>query len=263
MATFSANANVSNPLISSNSAHVVVPEDAKATWTLDARCDYKGKLTGQGELTVRVTSVRCNMQGDWSGFEGTLNFQNQKTGKYDPLLQWNNSYGLGKATVKGDFENNGKDVTIGRFTEKVSVTGAGRTTVKRIELKVNKSRSGIIVPSIDIAGTLSVSEAITITHAGYDFKAGDTFTLWKAGNFLSNSNTVVELPELPEGLYWDTSELLKKEGKLKVTDTPTGIRGVKSEGVESEKWYSLDGRMLNGEPKAKGIYIFNGKKVKK
>ena len=255
---------------SSNSAHVVVPEDMKATWSLDARCDYKGRLTGQGELTVRVTSVRCNMQGDWSGFEGTLNFQNQKTGKYDPLLQWNNSYGLGKATVKGDFENNGKDVTIGRFTEKVSVTGTGRTTVKRIELKVNKSRSGIIVPSIEIAGTLSVSEAITITHGGYDFKAGDTFTLWKAGGFQSTSNTVVELPELPEGLYWDTSELLKKEGKLKVTDQPTGIDAVVqttpdpsllrrgNEGV----WYSLDGRRLNGEPKTKGIYIYKGKKVK-
>ena len=140
--------------------------------------------------------------------------------------------------------------------------------MKRIELKVNKSRSGIIVPSIEIAGTLSVAEAITITHSGYEFKAGDTFVLWKAGNFQSNSNTVVELPELPDGLYWDTSELLKKEGRLKVTDMPTGIREVrseevKSEEVRSEKWYSLDGRMLNGEPKTKGIYIYKGKKVKK
>jgi hypothetical protein len=246
---------------SSNSAHVVVPEDMKAIWALDARCDYKGKLTGKGELTVRVTNVRCNMQGDWSAFEGTLNFQNQKTGSYDPQLQWNNAYGLGKATVKGDFENNGKDVTIGRFTDKVSVTGSGRTTVKCIELKVNKSKSGIIVPSISVAGALSVTEAIVITHGGYDFRARDTFTLWTAGSFQSTSNIVIELPELPEGLYWDTSELLKKEGKLKVTDTPTGIRGVKREG--NDKWYSLDGRQLNGEPTAKGIYIYNGKKVKK
>jgi len=28
-------------------------------------------------------------------------------------------------------------------------------------------------------------------------------------------------------------------------------------------WYSLDGRKLNSEPKAKGIYIYNGKKIKK
>ena len=250
---------------SSNSAHVVVPEDMKAIWSLDARCDYKGKLTGQGELTVRVTSVRCNMQGDWSGFEGTLNFQNQKTGKYDPLLQWNNSYGLGKATVKGDFENNGKDVTIGRFTEKVSVTGNGRTKVKRIELKVNKSRSGIIVPAIEVAGSLSITEAITVTHAGYDFKAGDMFTLWKAGSFLSTSNIVIELPELPDGLYWDTSELMKKEGKLKVTDTPTGIvqkrvdRSQESGDSRLDTIYDLQGRKQS--ILKKGLYIRNGKKI--
>ena len=250
---------------SSNSAHVVVPEDMKAIWSLDARCDYKGKLTGQGELTVRVTSVRCNMQGDWSGFEGTLNFQNQKTGKYDPLLQWNNSYGLGKATVKGDFENNGKDVTIGRFTEKVSVTGNGRTKVKRIELKVNKSRSGIIVPAIEVAGSLSITEAITVTHAGYYFKAGDMFTLWKAGSFLSTSNVVIELPELPDGLYWDTSELMKKEGKLKVTDTPTGIvqkrvdRSQESGDSRLDTIYDLQGRKQS--ILKKGLYIRNGKKI--
>ena len=30
-----------------------------------------------------------------------------------------------------------------------------------------------------------------------------------------------------------------------------------------EGWYSIDGMKLNGEPKKKGIYIYNGKKVKK
>ncbi len=31
--------------------------------------------------------------------------------------------------------------------------------------------------------------------------------------------------------------------------------------VQSDSWYSLDGRKLNGEPKTKGIYIKNGKKT--
>ena len=31
--------------------------------------------------------------------------------------------------------------------------------------------------------------------------------------------------------------------------------------VQSNKWYTLDGRKLNGMPKAKGVYIHNGKKV--
>ena len=35
---------------------------------------------------------------------------------------------------------------------------------------------------------------------------------------------------------------------------------VKSEEVKSEKFYSLDGRRLNGKPTARGIYINNGRK---
>ena len=44
---------------------------------------------------------------------------------------------------------------------------------------------------------------------------------------------------------------------------PTGIDAklVNSEGVNSEKWYSLDGRKLQGKPTKKGLYIVNGRKV--
>ena len=44
---------------------------------------------------------------------------------------------------------------------------------------------------------------------------------------------------------------------------PTGIDAtlVNSEGVNSEKWYSLDGRKLQGKPTSKGVYILNGRKV--
>ena len=145
------------------------------------------------------------------------------------------------------------------------MTGNGRTKVKRIELKVNKSRSGIIVPAIEVAGSLSITEAIIVTHAGYDFKAGDMFTLWKAGSFLSTSNVVIELPELADGLYWDTSELMKKEGKLKVTDTPTGIvqervdRSQESGDSRQETIYDLQGRKQS--ILKKGLYIRNGKKI--
>ncbi len=31
--------------------------------------------------------------------------------------------------------------------------------------------------------------------------------------------------------------------------------------MDSEAWYSLDGRRIEGKPSAKGIYVNNGKKV--
>ena len=249
---------------STNAANIVVPEGKTATWTLDSRCDYQGKLLGSGELTVNVTSVRCNMQGDWSQFEGTLNFQNKKTGSYDPQLQWNNDKGLGKATVTGTFHNNGKDVTIGTLIDKAVISGNGRTTAKRLVLDISKVKGKISHSYIEVAGTLIVSGSIDISLKSKEMKVGDEIVLWKAGALQTTSGTVVNLPELPEGLYWDTSELLKKEGKLKVTDVPpTGINHVQYSmfNVQSNSWYSLDGRKLNGEPKTKGIYIKNGKKT--
>ena len=38
---------------STNNANVEVPEGKTATWTLDSRCNYKGKLTGAGTLTIQ------------------------------------------------------------------------------------------------------------------------------------------------------------------------------------------------------------------
>jgi hypothetical protein len=246
---------------SSNTANIVVPEGKTASWTLDARCDYRGTLTGGGTLTVNVTSVRCNMQGDWSQFEGTIKFQNTKTGSYDPSLQWNNAYGLGKATVTGTFNNDGKDVTIGTLIDKAVITGSGRTTAKRLVLDLSKMKGTITHSYIEVAGTLVVSGDIDISLKG-TLKAGDEVVLWKVGALQTTSNTVVNLPELPDGLYWDTTQLLKKEGKLKVTDQPTGIRNLTPALSEGEGvWYSLDGRRLTREPQQKGIYIKNGKKI--
>ena len=245
---------------SSNSTTVFVPEGAKGTWTLDSRCDYKGKLLGKGELTVNVTSVRCNMTGDWSQFAGTLNFVNKKTGSYDPSLQWNNDYGLGNAMVRGTFLNNGKNVTIGRLSETVTISGSGRTTVKHMDLKATKSRSGVTVPTITIDGALIVSESITLTHTGYALKNGETFKLWSAKSFQATDNVVITLPELPEGLYWDTTNLLTNEGTLKVTDTPTGIHANRQDEVVKDRIYNMQG-MPAAEPLKPGLYIKNGKKV--
>ena len=58
--------------------------------------------------------------------------------------------------------------------------------------------------------------------------------------------------------YW-------KEFKEIVEINPTGIQSIENtqsaEGLETGNWYTLDGRLLNGKPTQKGIYIVNGYKV--
>ncbi len=245
---------------STNNTNVEVPEGKTATWTLDSRCDYKGKLTGAGTLTVNVTSVRCNMLGNWSQFEGTIKFQNTKTDNYNPSLQWNNSYGLGKATVTGTFHNDGKDVTIGTLIDKAVITGTGRTTVSHLDLNISKVKGTITHSYIEVEHTLILNGDINITLKG-TLSNGDRIQLWKVGS-LQASNVTLNLPTLPAGLYWDTSDLLKAEGILRVTNVPTSINVVSDGGnKKSVIWYTLNGRRLSGKPTTKGLYIKNGKKI--
>ena len=44
-------------------------------------------------------------------------------------------------------------------------------------------------------------------------------------------------------------------------DGTTGIVDNKRETITNNRWYTLDGRRLNGKPAAKGMYIYKGKKV--
>ena len=143
--------------------------------------------------------------------------------------------------------------------DKVTLTGSGRYTVNHLDLTISKSKSGLLHSYIEVAGTMMLAGDITVTLKG-TLKALDEVTLWKCGSLQTSSNLVVNLPELPEGLYWDTTEFLKKEGKLKVTDTPTGIgelRVIRELGEEG--FYDLQGRKVS-TPR-KGLYIKNGKKI--
>ena len=55
---------------------------------------------------------------------------------------------------------------------------------------------------------------------GYTPKAGDAFTLWTVANTFSGT-PVFELPELPEGLYWKTTDVAAKTGVLLISDDPS------------------------------------------
>lgn len=244
---------------STNNANIIVPEGKTATWTLDARCNYKGKLTGKGTLTVEVTSVRSYIQGDWSQFEGTLIFKYTKNSSYDPDIFWDNSKGLGKAIVTGTFNNHGKNVSIGTILGDATLTGSGTYTANALSLKVTRGRGNSTNTKISVSGTLSVTGNINLTWAGTQPKLGEEITLWTVGRLNTSSALELNLPSLPTGLYWDTSDLLKPTGILRVTDTPTGIKNVNMDN-RNEGYYTLDGIRINA-PTKKGIYIKNGKKV--
>ena len=115
-----------NTIYSSNSdnLNIEVPEGKTGTWYPDGRCDYTGKLTGAGTIEIYATWVRCQFKGDWSGFTGTINAKRGNKNAYEPVFDFNNTYGIPHATLNVDsrftkdtpFNTNGKSFAIGALT---------------------------------------------------------------------------------------------------------------------------------------------------
>lgn len=88
-------------------------------------------------------------------------------------------------------------------------------------------------------GTLKV-----VLDEGYKPKAGDTFTLWDVTRIFTGTPSY-DLPALPDGLYWDTSELAAQKGVLKVTDDATvGIGSLSADTEVTCEVYAISGIRL-------------------
>lgn len=84
---------------STNPTNYYVGKGNRGSLYLDSRCKYTGKLTGEGTLSVYAAGVRCDLTGDWSGFEGELIAGYFKRGAYDPDFKWDNDKGMPKAAL--------------------------------------------------------------------------------------------------------------------------------------------------------------------
>lgn len=125
----------SNSIYSSNTdnVNIEVPKGKSGIWYPDGRCTYTGKLSGEGTIDIYATWVRCPFQGNWSEFAGTINAKRGTKNAYEPVFDWNNTYGIPKATLNVDarftqdtpFYTNGKSFAIGELTGSGYISNAG------------------------------------------------------------------------------------------------------------------------------------------
>ena len=125
----------SNSIYSSNSdnVNIEVPKGKSGIWYPDGRCDYTGKLTGEGTIDIYGTWIRCPFKGDWSKFEGTINAKRGNKNAYEPVFDFNNTYGIPLATLNVDsrftkdyaFCTNGKSFAIGALTGSGFISNSG------------------------------------------------------------------------------------------------------------------------------------------
>lgn len=125
----------SNSIYSSNSdnVNIEVPKGKTGIWYPDGRCDYTGKLTGEGTVDIYGTWIRCPFKGDWSKFEGTINAKRGNKNAYEPVFDFNNTYGIPLATLNVDsrftkdyaFCTNGKSFAIGALAGSGYISNGG------------------------------------------------------------------------------------------------------------------------------------------
>ena len=125
----------SNSIYSSNSdnVNIEVPKGKTGIWYPDGRCDYTGKLTGEGTIDIYGTWIRCPFKGDWSKFEGTINAKRGSKNAYEPVFDFNNTYGIPLATLNVDsrftkdyaFCTNGKSFAIGALSGTGYISNGG------------------------------------------------------------------------------------------------------------------------------------------
>lgn len=108
---------------STTSANFIIEEGNKGSLYLDPRCNYTGKITGAGQLTIYAAGVRNQMKFNSSSFEGTIIAASSKRGTYDPSFDWassNTTSNLEKAILS---INSGVTVNAGTWNSKGITAG--------------------------------------------------------------------------------------------------------------------------------------------
>ena len=107
---------------------------------------------------------------------------------------------------------------------------------------------------------------VVTKEGGKEVKVGEVYMLYNDVFYYTQAGTIPQ-----NGIYLDPNVLndngqYRSRARLLIggTGNTTGISDVITNDkarTNSEVWYTLDGRQLNGTPGKKGIYIRNGKKM--
>jgi len=181
-------------------------------FTAAARCEYNGKLTGNGTLNWSCDYVRCYLNGDWSGFGGKLNVTaNSANSSTENQFIYSNTLGTPSATV-----NLGSGV--------VFCYRSSGTTLIKLAMLMGASgatfyNAGLQVGSTNLSGTYDG----IITGSTYLSKLGTgTWTLTGANTY-TGTTTISGGTMVVTGTKSGTGAITVEAGSaLTVTGTMAG-----------------------------------------
>ena len=213
----------------------------------------KFEKQGAGMLTLS-TEQESNISGDIYVRGGILNLEQSDATKVMTMstirVTGEGSTLMGNAECRVVYVQNGGTLMPGKGTSTAlagalkfsQVNSFGGTLSFNIRNSRNTDASRSFITS---SGSMMLDANTTIDvtmGSSYNPKAGDAIKLWVVNGSLSISDKVkVNLPELPEGLEWDTSELFTKTGTIKILATPTAVRTLSADTEVECEVYNLAG----------------------
>lgn len=225
---------------SSSDFPLYIPEGVSGTMYMDGRCYHNNVLTGKGELTVSSPFVRTDFTGDWSNFEGTINFEGSG-------CRISNSYGYAKAIV-----NIADNITAEHLTNATvkigTLTGTGTMGNSIWEvgsrdedfvfqgkfssgtLKKVGSGTMILTAASTLTNSILVNEGALLANSFMTSTTGTANIYVKSGAFLGGAGRVDGSVIVQKGgtLYAGSPDVIKSSFKVgKVTMSLGSIFDVK------------------------------------
>lgn len=199
---------------------------------------FSGKFTspviknGTGTWTIGTSNPQAEIGNvtinSGSLYVSTFNSSNKVIGGMVTVNSGASVIGLG--TITSLTLNSGSTLTPGQksnddpsgFFAVTNTLNAKAGSVINLNIKTNKNTNysrTFLKSSAYMIMNATVNVSLSSTYAP---AIGDELILWEAGTSFSG-NPVVNLPELPEGMAWDTSDLLEKTGVLRIISFADGI----------------------------------------
>ena len=221
--------------------------------TSDRTDDYGGTIAksasklikrGAGKMTlITLGKLNCQLTVE----EGTVSFNESKL---TTLVNGSNATYVRKgARIVGQgvmntvtLDSGSELVACGSYTNETT-PGTFKTNAMMnvregatVTLILGKSKQSQLQPAmLNMNGTLQV-----VLQEGYTPELGDEFTVWECTRTFQGTPKW-QLPELPDGLYWDVSGLANKTGVLRVSNDATGIGSISSKAEVFCEVYTLSG----------------------
>lgn len=242
------------------------------TWQLASMPAFDVELQVEYETALALSETADNTDAldEWNGYEADVTLtRTLQTGSYNTFAV---PFGMTIPSVWTVKELRSASLSEGVLTlnfADASSIEAGKPYLVKVDATTDLSASAI-------TGVIVSKDAVPFTSTDVDFIptlgattiTGDV----KSILFLSSGNTLLN-PDAENSqmkgfrayflLKGETASLARAFRMDFGDGEATGIISLKTDGTanDEEAIYTLDGRRLQGQPSAKGVYIVNGKKV--